>query len=199
MYCTGTYQCTGGPEWLWGPRGDPPPILFLTAPKRERAAAGPREKAPGAGLCTAGARSGKYESRANRSDRCWKPRRPCAVPRWSKYPGAAQTVRRADGVQNRICPGFSFRTFRFARCCPGGCGRRRRDTRVPPYHRPGRGARRCRVFRAFRRGRFHIGPPPGAPLAPGERQRKETLVNSLTTHVPPPQLLCGDQALQVPW
>ena len=165
----------------------------------KRAVHGPKEKALGAKPRAESARFGKCGGRVNRCGGCRQPRLPCALLRWSKDPWAVQTVRRADGVQNRICPGFSFRTFRFARCCPGGCGQRRRDTRVPPYHRPGRGARRCRVFRAFRRGRFHIGPPPGAPLAPGERQRKETLVNSLTTHVPPPQLLCGDQALQVPW
>ena len=71
----------GGPGRLRGPRGDPPPILFLTAPKRERAAVGPREKAPGAETRAAGASSGKYGSRANRPGGWRRPRRPCAVPR----------------------------------------------------------------------------------------------------------------------
>ena len=113
------------------------------------------------------------EGRANRCGGDRRPRRPCAMPRWPKYPGAAQTVRWMDGVI------IAFVTASLsARSAP-----LRAAWAIDADFPGGRG------------GGFHIRPPPGSRPAPSERQRKGKLVDSTTTPFVRPGSLCGGTVL----
>ena len=113
------------------------------------------------------------EGRANRYSGDRWPRRPCAMPRWPKYPGAAQTVRWMDGVI------IAFVTASLS-------------ARSAPL----RAAPAVAASSPFgRRGGSCIRPPPGSRPAPSERQRKEKLVDSTTTPFVRPGLSCGGTVL----
>ena len=134
----------GGPEQLRGPRGDAPPFAapawfppaeissagatLKTCPgKFSSRCAGPREKAPGAETCTAGATFGKCGSRANRPGRDPWPRRPCAVPRRLKSPVPAYRLRWVDGV----VVGFDPLLFPRVPIYPQGVRRIRKAAELP--------------------------------------------------------------------
>ena len=108
--------------------------------------------------------------------------------------GSRMTTAAGERGGCRICLHFYLRAFRCARRWPGRHGQRRGH--MGPVLPPPGARRILSAFPFSCKSQWKIGLPPGAPPAPGERQRKEALASSFTTHALPPQLLCGNAALQ---
>ena len=100
-------------------RRDAPPILFLVAPKRERAAPGVREKGAGrAPVQWPSARTGVGVPVPAPIWPCLRAR--YALLRFPRLPSRGGWCGSCRGARTHLTS-FSFRAFRFATRCPGGC------------------------------------------------------------------------------
>ena len=139
--CRGAFQPPGETGSRQGAvsTGDAPPILFLSAPKRERAAPGVREKGAGrAPVQWPSARTGVGVPVPAPIWPCLRAR--YALLRFPRLPSRGGWCGSCRGARTHLTS-FSFRAFRFATRYPGG--RRglcfRADVHIRPLHQFPRG------------------------------------------------------------